>query len=555
MLTENRTAVETDTASAGAYSLAHASVSATDQRVLAQEALRTVAAFANCQGGRLYVDPASGMYLSSADPPVSPGGCLRAEALLPRGIPPDRNGQAANPGVHFSGMAPPGIEISDSLLQRYHAAIQESVCPDPTPFVDFSRENREGRELVCITVSSGSARPYFLQGKGYAPDGVYVRKGGATVPASAEEIRGMLAQTGSRYETTRALQQKLTFYRTGAFFEKHRMPLDAHLMESLHMLGPDGTYTNLAWLLSDQCTHTIKMTVFGGGAEGQRNAVLRDRLETSGSLLGQMEEAYAFMMRYNPTRKEGSDKFDTTGQEAYPPDAVREALINAVVHRDYGWEGATLIRIFPDRMEFTTIGGLVQGISFEDIRLGISLPRNPHLANVFYRLGLMECAGCGMAQMQDCYAYTALRPSIMVSDNAFRLTLPNRYESAAAESATSQYTNLFPKEGGTLSKESELLHGMRVGQPSFRSAYSVGEESIHESAAPVPRDKRVKAITALCRKNGSIVRADVQQVLGISQPTAILLLRKLVEEGVLEKTGDGNKVRYRLGRSGTRTPP
>ena len=77
----------------------------------------------------------------------------------------------------------------------------------------------------------------------------------------------------------------------------------------------------------------------------------------------------------------------------YPPEAVREALLNALVHRDYAFSGPTLISIFEDRIEFVTIGGLARGIGLEDIRLGVSVLRNPDLANIFYRLRLIEAYG------------------------------------------------------------------------------------------------------------------------------------------------------------------
>ena len=70
----------------------------------------------------------------------------------------------------------------------------------------------------------------------------------------------------------------------------------------------------------------------------------------------------------------------------YPEVAVREALLNSLVHRDYSFHAATLISIYPDHMEFVSLGGLPTGLELADIKLGISVCRNPHLANIFYRL-------------------------------------------------------------------------------------------------------------------------------------------------------------------------
>ena len=85
----------------------------------------------------------------------------------------------------------------------------------------------------------------------------------------------------------------------------------------------------------------------------------------------------------------------------YPPEAIREALFNAIVHRDYSFSGATLISIFEDRIEFVTIGGLVKGITLDDVKLGIPVLRNQHLANIFYRLRLIEAYGTGILKIND----------------------------------------------------------------------------------------------------------------------------------------------------------
>ena len=91
-----------------------------------------------------------------------------------------------------------------------------------------------------------------------------------------------------------------------------------------------------------------------------------------------MEEAFRYIDRFNRTRAEfsGLDRID---MRDYPPEAVREALLNTIVHRDYSFSAPIQISIFDDRMEFVSVGGLVKGISLEDVELGVSALRNPCL--------------------------------------------------------------------------------------------------------------------------------------------------------------------------------
>ena len=67
----------------------------------------------------------------------------------------------------------------------------------------------------------------------------------------------------------------------------------------------------------------------------------------------------------------------------YPEVALREALLNSLVHRDYSYRASTLISLYRDRMEFVTLGGLLAGLELNDLMMGISVCRNPQLANVF----------------------------------------------------------------------------------------------------------------------------------------------------------------------------
>ncbi|MBE5802245.1 MAG: AAA family ATPase, partial [Clostridiales bacterium] len=269
----------------------------------------------------------------------------------------------------------------------------------------------------------------------------------------------------------------------------------------LHLIGEDDTYTNLAFLLSDQCSHTLKLAVF----EGSKKTVFKDRQELTGSLLEQLEEAFAYIERYNRTRAEFSG-LDRVDLRDYPPEAVREALLNAIVHRDYAFSGSTLISIFEDRIEFVTIGGLVKGITLEDVKLGVSVLRNQHLANIFYRLRLIEAYGTGILKINESYDEHTVKPVIETTNNAFKITLPN--------------SNYQVENQGSL---------------------STGKANSNTSGK---KDARIATILKLCQDQGSIVRTDVEKALGVSQATAILLLRGLVDDGVLIKKGKGRNLRY-----------
>ena len=392
-----------------------------------------------------------------------------------------------------------GVGSTDATVLRITNMIRDSIRPDVTMFTECAVETMEGKPVVVLTVQRGTARPYYLAGKGIRPEGVYVRQSSSSVPASESAILNMIKETsGDRYEDARSINQQLTFEKAENYFAKRNLPFGDQQKRTLNIIGSDGTYTNLGMLLSDQCVHTIKMAVF----DGSRKSVFRDRKELTGSLLTQLEDAYSYIDQFNRTRAEfeGLDRID---KRDYPGEALREALLNAITHRDYSFSGSTLISIFDDRIEFVTIGGLVRGLTFDDIMLGVSALRNQNLANVFYRLNLIEAYGTGILKINESYADCAVKPQFEVTDNAFKITLPNsNYAGERKDVATP------PKVEGKVDRQEILLR--------------------------------------LAEERGYIGRKDVEGALKVSQATAILILRDMVEKGLLIKEGSGKLQKYRI---------
>lgn len=396
-----------------------------------------------------------------------------------------------------------GVENPDAVMLQVMNMIRDTIRPDITVAVDCSTELMENKHVVVLIIQRGVARPYYLANKGIRPAGVYVRQGASSVPASETAILQMIKESsGDVYEEARSLNQNLTFKEAEAYFAKKHLQFGDAQKRTLQLISADGTYSNLGMLLSDQCISIIKLAVF----EGSKKTVFHDRKELSGSLFKQLKDAYAYINQFNYTRSEfpGLERVDTRD---YPPEAVREALLNAVIHREYGIGGPTLISIFDDRIEFVTIGGLVKGLSLADIKLGVSMLRNKNLANVFYRLHLIEAYGTGLLKIDECYADCAVKPQLLATDNAFKLVLPN--------------INFAAK---------------RVKN------YSLADESKTASK----KEERYQIVLELARKNSLVTRSMIEKALHVSTSTAVLVLKKMLQMGLLKKYGEGRNVSYSL---------
>ena len=395
-----------------------------------------------------------------------------------------------------------GVENADECALQISNMVRDAVKPDVTMFIHYETLECDGKAVVAVNIQRGTNRPYYLAKKGLRPEGVYVRQGYSSVPATDTAIRQMIKETdGDSFENMRSINQALTFEATKKEFEKRNVVFGQPQMQTLKIVSADGIYTNLGLLLSEQCPHTIKVAVF----EGINQNVFKDRREFSGSLMQQLNEVYDYIDFHNQTHATFRKllRIDTRD---YPEVAVREALLNTLVHRDYSFRASTLISIYDDRIEFVSIGGLLPGLELDDLMMGVSVCRNPHLANVFYRLQLIEAYGTGMKKIMGAYANALVQPKIKTTNNAFKIILPN--------------VNFTPK------------------------AAEVRKD--FEKAADLALDSNEEKVLQFLREHLMITRKETQTLLEVSQSTAGRILKAMVDSGRIKQIGGSRTTRYEL---------
>ena len=379
-----------------------------------------------------------------------------------------------------------GIDNVDETYTRLTNGIRDAIQPDVTMFVRYVLQENKA---IRIEVGEGSYKPYYLKGKGLKPAGVYVRQGATSVQASPEQIRQMIKDSdGDVFEEMRTVQQNLTFDEAAVAFKRYKVDFseDKYIALGLRNIHDD-QYTNLALLLSDQCQHTTKIAVFND----ESCTEFRDSKEFGGSIFKQFENSINYLALCNRTVSTIKGVVRTDKQD-YPEEAIREALLNALVHRDYSFSGSIIINVNDSKMEFISLGGLLPGLSTEDIRLGVSQPRNQKLAEIFHRLRLIE-------------SYGTVQPSIEATTNAFRIVLPNM------------------------------------------NAASAGKENAAEAkpAAPVITPQ-MKIVLDYLKEYGEMRNEELQELLHIKKTRAYLLTRQMSEEGLIEVVGRGAEKTYRL---------
>ena len=413
-------------------------------------------------------------------------------------------------GVLFVGVTdkgvPVGVENTDEAIQQLTNVIRDSIKPDVTMFIHYETVAANSKSIVKVEVQRGTERPYYLSNKGLRPEGVYLRQGTSSVSASENAIRSMIKETdGDTFESMRSLMQNLTFDAMKAEFQKRNLELGTSQFKTLGLINEDSLYTNLALVLSDQCPSIIKIAKFNGTSEEN----FQDRREFSSSLFTQLNEAYNYISLTNQTKSTFKDLYRIDSKD-YPEVALREALLNALVHRDYSFSASTLIKIFDDRIEFVSVGGLQKGISLDDIMLGLSICRNEKLANVFYRLELIESYGTGIKKIFSSYGSKPVKPKIEVSTNAFKITLPNC--------------------------NNPVLYKMDNAQ-SYEVNAPSSEKYVAAKNEYDPYCSGEKVVLKYIKSHKSVTRSEVESILKVSLSTANRVLVKLVESGSIRQIG------------------
>lgn len=328
-----------------------------------------------------------------------------------------------------------GLNNAEKDLEAISGMICEGIKSDLTLYTKIYIEEIDGKDIIVIKVSEAPNKPYYLADKGLKPSGVYLRLANTCVQASQEVIKKMLIESNSNsFENNISKNQDLHFEYLINTFKKHNIELDDNKFKTMNIINLDNLYTNLGLLLSDECPYSIRCAIFNGNNKLE----FKDRREFKGSVLKQVNETFEYLDMYNKTKGKivGLERVDT---KDYPEYAVREALLNAAIHRDYNFTGSILISLFDDRFEITSLGGLVKGLNIEELYNGISESRNPDLANVFYRLKYVESFGTGIGRILESYRDFDKKPLFSNTENVFKVILYNvNYGKSAIQSQEEQ---------------------------------------------------------------------------------------------------------------------
>lgn len=342
----------------------------------------------------------------------------------------------ATGGVILIGVTDDGEIVGIANHNKLKSQVQ-SIARSADPPIAVETDSVNG--VLCVTVPEQHGKPYAFRGK------YYIREGASSQQMSRDEIREFFFKEGLiRFDKTPChnfkIDRDLTPEAWARFAARAHIPdgMDPIVaLENLHLLE-GGTMTHAgAWLLAEDITrYTLTAGVTCAVLRGITNTHIIDLKNFTGDICAIYDDCIAYMQAKLNTalipHAHGRDE-----RLELPEDALREAMVNAIAHRDYRSNAKVQVHIFYDRLEIVTPGGLPAGMREED--LGIrSVPRNPLLFGMFHRMGMVEQIGSGIRRIrQECRDYGVTEPVIEVSDN-WVVTTFSRPSAQVEEQVTAQ---------------------------------------------------------------------------------------------------------------------
>ena len=442
-------------------------------------------------------------------------------------------------GTLFFGIRDDREIISLEDVQADAEAISRLIKERITPFPDFilvpEREN--GKDLLVLTVSPGRATPYY-----YKADGVmeaYIRMGNESVIAPNYVLNQLLLKGMNRTYDALISEYDFKDYAFSKMREQYKTwtgnSMEDKLFESFEMRDTNGRLTNAGALLADQspvrhsrlfCTRWNGLDKSGGMVDAL------DSAEYSGSLIILLNEGVGFVKRNMKTRwkKTANSRIEMPD---YCERSVFEALVNALIHRDYTVLGSEVhIDIYDDRLTIHSPGGMADGtrIQERDISNVSSTRRNPVLADIFGRLGYMERKGSGFKKITETY-YAAhnyrdeLEPKFYSDASSFQVTLYNL------------------NYGTSVSAAKVTIEDENIAITSDHVAIEVAIGKLNATQATIDKAKAVFANMGI---DGVFGRSDVAAITNDSVTAAGNLINKLKNAELIEPVSGFGKGKYKF---------
>jgi ATP-dependent DNA helicase RecG len=330
-----------------------------------------------------------------------------------------------------------GIKDAEKLASEIQNFLMAEIVPEPAVSVDV--QTVEKKNLLVVSVWQGTNQPYIFKG------GVYYRIGNSTVQADSKQLAALIhkeSDRNQRWETKSAIEVDLEDIDLNEVLEcikevnlagrEQSLPDNPLQFLSKYGLYKNGDFTNAAVVLFGKNPVNffpqvrVRLSVFKTDKTGEK--LLYDKI-FDGNLFKSIRQITDFFdLAYGVSSSFQSAKWQRTDKPSFPRLAIREAILNAFIHRDYSSFSSNIaINIYSSELEINSFGSLPKGISVKSLSEDhLSIPVNPDIAHIFFLRSWIEKIGIGTVKMiAHCKELGFKEPVWKVNDNTVKVTFPD----------------------------------------------------------------------------------------------------------------------------------
>lgn len=402
------------------------------------------------------------------------------------------------------------------MMDNITNTISDMCCPQIFPNIGV--DTIEGKCVIVIEIYPGANRPYYMKSLGKKA-GTFIRVSGTSRPADEAILKDLELQGANHsFDEMVCVEQKFNADRADELCTViHRYMVEAAKTKSEKEKVKDVTLQNLInWGVVKNLEGTLVPTnalilltnntfpfakIQCALFKGTERVVFLDKRDFDGPLYDQIEEAYSFVLKHINLGAEINGLVRTDAYEL-PPEAVREAIVNAATHRNFLDRACVQVAVYDDRVEITSPGMLYGGLTIAQIKEGGSKIRNRCIAEIFSRMKIIESWGTGIKRMiSSCKEYGIREPELLEIGDSFRVNL---------------YRPSFEEDHQRFTKSSP--------------------KSSPKSLSPIlnPTQQR---IVDMIMDNPRITQAAIAEKLGLTTRAVKKSIKELTDKGIVERIG------------------
>lgn len=435
-------------------------------------------------------------------------------------------------GINDKDRVPIGLVDVNNDSEKVSELINAKI--EPIPRFEMTSFAELGLDFLELKIGDGPRTPYYYVHKGSKE--AFVRSGNQSIPAPKHMLESLILkgqnitydELPSKYKI-----EDVSFTLLNATLKKEQQKeinKDKDYV-SLELVTTDNHVTNAGLLLCDQGLlnqSRIFCTRWNGLVKGSVSGDAIDDKEYTGSIIFLLENAEAFIRNNSKVSWEiqGMKRIE---KEDYPLKAVREAIVNSIIHRDYQILGSEIhIDMYDDRLEIVSPGGMIDGTYIQDLDITkiSSMRRNRIISDIFNRLKFMDRRGSGLTRIIESYSDYINKPQFCSDVSSFKAILPNKgyiIEKSPVNDQKSPVTS-----GNVVNDEDYFVIKM------FRTLSGVVNSKTIE---------KVQNLFDSFKYHYSFRREDVEKIFDVKKSRASEIVSQLLELGLIE---DAEPTKYKF---------